>query len=442
MMTPGDRPARQGSVIPPPRGRILTPAWTSGPLPATTPLIERRWMFPVLLLALMMFGQSFQYINDVPPLYALTKGWPLVMMPLAVWGMMRIDLPYRPLLLIVLFWTLAVTPFVGIAVLGNSVLGALASTPKVWSLTTGFSLAAALVLMRPEPATIRRAVITLAAIAFTAFPILSALVPEEAYKRGIDVTKLFIWDEDRGYRLYVPMFFGLITMFMTARSCWERPKAWKIAVLVGCYFLLFTFYKQRTPIAMSGVVIIVGAVLSTRRWRPAAVVGLLCAGALASMPLYFYAQSDAVAQQLGGSLTVRQHEIDAAINFLNASPIRWLIGAGAATRIGNVSLGDIVGTDYFFLADIGWLGVIFEYGTIGAGLLLALALAGLKLTWEAARVGGPLAAALFDYILFFLFSSPVTPIVFLPGELMFCMAMGYYLLRRAREDGLTGTVAR
>ncbi|PTQ09975.1 hypothetical protein CLG96_12550 [Sphingomonas oleivorans] len=428
-------PARHGMVIAPVRGRII-----GRPVPAprertqAAPGAGRGWQFPLMLLILMMFGQSFQYVNDFPPLYLLTKAWPLLMLPVAAWAVMRVDLPYRPLLLITLFWTMAITPFVGVVMLGNTIVGAIASTAKVWALGTGFAMAGLLACFRPDPATLRRGILWLGAISFAAFPLLWAVIPEQYYHRGIAETKLFLWDEDRGLRLYVPMFFGMLTLFFTARSCWERPQAWKLLLVAFFFLVMVTLYKQRMPILGAALVILIGAALSAGRWRTAALVGLGAMGALAAIPLSFYLRSDNVARQLGGSLTTRQAEIEAAIAFLDDRPLRWLIGAGSATRIGDTSLADIVGARLFFLADIGWLGVIFEYGAIGAAILLALLLSGLRLAWAAAKVGGPFAAALFDYILYFLISSPVTPVVFAPGELMFCMALAHYLRRRHAEE--------
>jgi hypothetical protein len=223
------------------------------------------------------------------------------------------------------------------------------------------------------------------------------------------------------------MFFGLLSMFILARRFWARPNWWGPALLAVCFLLMSTIEKERVPIAGAAVVIILGGVLSNARWRIPILVALGSVAALA-VPAYLYLHAGVIAESLGGSLTARQTELDRALAFLNAQPWRWVLGAGAATRIGDVTLGDMVGAPFFFLADLGWLGVIFEYGVIGAALLLVLHLVGLRLTWRAVRADDPLSGAAFDYVLYIVLTSPISSVVLAPGELLTCMAIAWYMI--------------
>ena len=269
----------------------------------------------------------------------------------------------------------------------------------------------------------------LGAATFVVMALLWVVVPVSAYDDGVNQTKLFLSDAERGYRIYMPMFFGLLLIFALNRSFWMRPQLWKPLAIVACFGLLLLIFKQRTVIGGAVIVMVVGAALSLRRWRWP-LLALLELGLLAAAPaIWSYAHSAGVAKSLGGSLTMRQMEIAKALAFLNAEPHRWLFGAGSATRVGEVSLAQIVGAQGFFLADLGWLGVIFEYGAIGVALLLLLHVAGLWITWRAARLGDPVARATFDYVLYILLVSPVLPVTFAPGELCTCMAMAFWYLR-------------
>ena len=106
-------------------------------------------LLTVLLLILPLFCETFQYVIDIAPLYALSKVWPLLTLPLAVIGVGRLDVPAKPLLLAAYAWVFGATPFLSIVVLGNTLAGAVTTTVKVWSLLTVFSLAAALQSLAP-----------------------------------------------------------------------------------------------------------------------------------------------------------------------------------------------------------------------------------------------------------------------------------------------------
>jgi hypothetical protein len=418
----------RGAVLAPARGRVLWDAPRRSPPAAVAAASPGAWRTLAFLVLLPLFGETFQYIVDVDPLYRLAKGWPLLTLPLAAWGLARLDLPYKAQLLLVCGWALGVTPLLGVLQLGNLIGGAVASTVKVWALTYGFSAAAALVLLRPDPRRLGAVVIALGLITFVAMVVISAAAPPEAYLRTIEQTKIFLQDPERGNRVNVPMFLGLLSMFTIARSFWARPRWWQPVVLAVCFLLMLTIYKQRVPFIGAVTIIVLGGVLNNPRWRIPRLVSLIAA-AVVAVPAYLYLHAETVAAGLGGSLTMRQMEFGHAVDFLNAEPWRWITGVGSATRIGDVTLADIIGARVFFLADLGWLGVAFEYGAIGVALLAALHWAGLRLTWRAIRRDDPLSGALFDYVLYIVLASPITSVVLSPGEVLTCMALAWYLMR-------------
>lgn len=117
------------------------------------------------------------------------------------------------------------------------------------------------------------------------------------------------------------------------------------------------------------------------------------------------------------------------LQYLGADAARWVFGVGATSRVGSVTLIGLFKNTGFYLADIGWLGVVFEYGAIGSILLMLVHLAGLRQAMSWARPDDALSLALGDYIIYILVSSAVYSVVFLPGELTTCMALAYYLNR-------------
>ncbi len=410
-------------MIPTRRGRVLR---IVGKSPAIRPSATARpWVVGLLILVLPMFAGLFAYVVDVPPLYALTKVWPLLTLPLAFLAAMRLRLAYQPLLLVTCAWLFGATPLIGIVVLGNDAVGALASSVKVWPLTGALGCAAALWLLKPTEADLAKAVLCLAIGTFAFVVGAWFLAPDRLFLQTMEDTKVFLSDPERGRRINAPMMFAILGLLIVNRAFWRRPAVWKAAiVLLGLAAMIF-FYKQRAQIVGTVAVLALAGALSLDRWRGPV---LLCGAALllaAAWPLSWWLGGTAAAS-LGGSLSMRQIEAEAALRFLNDAPWRWITGVGSATRIGGVTLGDIVGVPFFFPSDLGWLGVVFEYGVIGAGLMLMLHVAAIRLAWQTSRTGGDLADAVSDYAVFLLVVSPVVSVVLSPGELATVLAPAWW----------------
>ncbi|WP_428152369.1 hypothetical protein [Brevundimonas sp.] len=409
------------------RGRILrvgTPARAHSGAPAVSDITV--WRVLILVLTLPMFGGLLFYVVDAKAFYLLAKVWPLLTAPLTLIAAWRLNPPYQPLVLAICAWLLGVTPFIGVTQLGNDVVGAVASSAKIWPLTGALGAAAMLWMVRPTPDDLARAILVLAGLTFGFLVGAWLFAPESLFHQGIEDTKIFLTDLERGRRINVPTMFGVMALFLINRSFWGRPAVWK-ALLIGIGLVcMVMMYKQRAQIGGTVAVLGVGAMLSLRRWQGPAMMAAVSVVIAAALPVSLWLGQNA-ADSLGGSLSMRQIEAEAALRFLNDQPLRWITGVGSATRVGDVTLGDIVGTPFFFPSDLGWLGVVFEYGLIGAGLMLALHLYAIRLAGQAARSGGLAARAVFDYSIFLLVVSPVVSVVLSPGELATVLALAWWL---------------
>jgi hypothetical protein len=424
---------RRGAQITLPTHRAVAPhqvAERQTPMP--------RFQLAVLVLALPMFAQCFQYMVDVLPLYALSKAWPILMLPLFVWGLMRLDLPYKLLQVATLVWVLGVTPLIGIAHLGNEAGAALTTTVKVWPFASAFSLAAMLVLLKTPDIVLRRTLLSLGFATYAIMLLLWIVVPARAYGGGDAVTKLFMYDPERGQHIYMSMFFGMLLIFYLNRSFWIRPRVWIVAALLLAFVLQLWIDKERAAIGGAAVTVVIGAALSMRRFRVAACTGLMLIGGIGIIYAAIKLQSNVdLHSSLGGSLSVRTVSVATAWNYISADPLRWLFGIGATTRFGDITLAQLFGNRMFFLTDIGWLGVAFEYGLIGTLLMLLAHVGGLRAAVRWSTPGDALALAMVDYIIYLMIVSAVYSVVFTPGELTTVIGLSYYLSLAKRRRSHT-----
>jgi hypothetical protein len=209
-------------------------------------------------------------------------------------------------------------------------------------------------------------------------------------------------------------------------------------IVCVAFVLLVMIYKQRVSIAALGGAMLLAAFLHSWRWRAVVLAGAALALLLAvPLVLHFNTLADDVTTSFGGSLSIRQESVGIAFDFLNESFWRWLIGVGTLARINDMTLQVFFHAPMFYLADIGWLGIAFEYGLIGTALLAGVYLLPLVAKGElVGRRPGAFLDALGDYMIFLILASGVYSIMYAPGEATTIFAIFAYINLLRREAGL------
>ncbi|MCG5235023.1 hypothetical protein [Xanthobacter oligotrophicus] len=436
-----DQPASRDPPRDPPSRRVVIPLRrsASGMAPAldTGTHVLAKLAFAATL---PLFAQVFYYLNEYPAPYLLSKAWPFLTLPLALYGMVRLKLPVGRMFLVVLAYGLGFTPMVSVIQLGNGFLDALTTTIKAWPFTYYFSLSAVLALLAVPPESIRKAVLGLGAATFFLMVIIYLVAPTSWYADNPADSKLLLFDLERGYRVYMPMFFGMILVFFLSRAFVLRRNILYGLGVALAFAPMLLIYKQRAAIAAALVVVAFGMAMSLPQRARRIVIGLALAAT--AVGLFLVGRklgllpgggSGDAQDAFGASLSVRQNSSALAFAFLGDDPLRWIFGVGATTRFSTVTLNDIFGNDQFFIADLGWIGVVFEYGIIGAVLLAVLHFWCFATAFRLTRgLDDPFALALSDYVLYLIISSAVYSVVFTPGELGVVMALTIYLDRRRR----------
>ncbi|MGK7868369.1 hypothetical protein [Falsiroseomonas sp. E2-1-a20] len=396
---------------------------------------SRTGTLAVLLLLLPLYLQSFHYVTDIYPLYVLSKAWPLLTLPIALLGLLQRP-RYAGLLVAVLAYTVLVAPLFGMIYFDQGYPSAITATLKVLPFTYYFSILWLLGWLRPRPEDLARAFTLLGGASFLLLAVLWVVMPETAYRTnapGEAASLLFLWDVERGNRIVLPLIFGILFLFLQARLAMRRGEMLRLVVVVLGVLLLLVAYKQRTVIlcliAVLGWILFSEARLALRvvLGYGAAVAGTVLAGVLAMR------EGGLSLDFLGGSLSVRELTLELAVGFLNQNPLGWLLGLGALTRASDISFQEFFNHANFYLADLGWFGIVFEYGLLGAVLILAVYLAALR---EGLRTPSAprdaLVPALTDGLRYMLLASPVLSAIWAPGEVCALLAIFVYLQRQAR----------
>ncbi len=400
------------------------------------PPLGPRARLALLLAVLPMFSGVFQLVGDALPFYALSKVWPFLMLPLAVLGYFQLALPASTLFMVTLAFVISIPPLMATLHLDSTFDEALTTIVKIMPIGNYFSLSMLLFWLRPTPDDVRRAVTWLGYFSFGLLWFLWEVVPSSYYSSGEGLPTIFIGNDDvRGDRIIMSMYFGLLLLFQLSRRLALHGNFWDFVQIVAGYALMIVIYKERVPIIFSFCVILLGFVEALLRSRVIA-LGVALTGGMAALAVGLTIIGvGTVVDSLGGSLAVRLMSIDIAWDFLRDHPLRWLFGAGGTTAYAAVPVTVLFRNPAFFLADIGWLGVMFEYGIFGTGLIAAIHVAVLRISRARARSDAPFAQCLGDYALYLFPASLIYSLALLPGEVGTVAALAVYLHRASALPG-------
>lgn len=411
-----------------PRGRLLQAGFAAAAPPAAKQLAVG-WTVPALVLTLPMFWQSFQYMIDAGPLYFVSKVWPVLCLPAALWGVFALRLPYATYYVIVLAYVLGISPAMSMIELPNSFLEAAITTAKTWSFSFYFALSAVLVWLRPGLGEMRRATLVLAAITGLAMWGLWLFAPLDAYKSDPTLSQVFLFDDERGFRIVLPMSFAMLGLFYIARCMARSPRLWHVVAIGVTFATMLIIYKQRLAILAAILVTGFAATARLRARMPLVFLALLLLSGAAAVAVAVLLPDRLLSQSLGSSLSIRQVSADLAWRYVSDDPVRLLLGVGATTSYSSITVAEVLHFKNFFAADIGWVGVLFEYGLVGSGLIAGAYAMGVLAARRAAQGGAPFAQALFDWTLYQILVTSVYSVVYTPGEMASAMAMAVYAER-------------
>ncbi|MGV7240912.1 hypothetical protein [Caballeronia sp. M23-90] len=391
-----------------------------------------------LLVLLPMFGQTFHYISALPPLWALSKAFPVLSLPavLLLHGQSRF--PMTRQILTSLVWLMLVPSFIAIFTFHESFFTSITAQVKLLPVLYFFSFLSLLLTLQPSLSELQRGFVVLAVAVIGTLILLWAVVPSSWYKDSYVVGQAnFFTNDNRGHRIRMSMYFPIILLFFCyRRAFFERHMGYLLGAAIAFAVTLLIVKTRAMIIGVTGIVII-----NTFRWvRPLARIGLLICAPIALTAVFsagYLATTFSAGADTG--FDTRRISIELASGFLGDEPLRWLFGAGTISPTASNSLLDYF-HHFFFLADITWLGIVFEYGIIGALIILAFQLRGIFFYWRLrGEVQDDFLGALLDYLIYILLISFFYPPTLAPGETAVILAIFVYIWRTGRFCGNADT---
>jgi hypothetical protein len=395
-----------------------------------------RWTYVAMLVAVLpLFGQSFHYVKLLPPAWALSKAFPILSLPLCL----ILFAGRRPegarQMVITILWLVLVPSFISLFTFQQTFFVALTSQLKLLSLLYVFSLLGLLRWMRPTLREIAAAFLICALVSFVLLLVIWALAPQSAYAQHyVAGDSPLLGADARGNRIRLPMYFGLIGILYAWRRFTHRWRpGWLVAWAAG-FTMVLGLVRMRTYILGLALMAAINGFLAAGPRLRLALIALIpfALAGLFSIPF----MASIFSTDKAFAFDVRYISTMKAIAFLGTDPFRWIFGVGSISPIDPAGMMTYF-NHFFFLADITWMGILFEYGVVGALLLLAVPLRGVLLMDSARRIHDtPFLAALRDYLVYSVLISEMLPITLAPGEVTSIMAIALYA-REVRPHAAT-----
>ncbi|WP_019937760.1 hypothetical protein [Bordetella sp. FB-8] len=380
----------------------------------------------LLIAVLPLFGQTFHYIKALMPLWALSKAWPILSLPLALHLMRHPRFPMSRQMLLSFAWLLLLPSLAAMFYFHEGFFTSITAQVKLLPLLYFFSFLALLLILQPTLHELERGFLFWGAVVSAALILLAIVVPDSWYQGSYALNaQPFFSSDNRGHRMRMSMYFPIVMLFFCYRRAWfERSLRYLLGMLVAFAVTALIVKTRAMIIGIVGVVALNSIVWARPRTRllllvlaPVALAGIFSVGYLATI---FDTGADS-------GLEVKVITMQLATGFLGDSPLRWLFGVGSISPTSSDSLIAYF-NHAFFLSDITWLGIIFEYGICGALLWLFVELRGLAFYRRLrTKVEDDFLGALADYIIYVLLISPFYPLTLTPGETTVILAIFVYV---------------
>ncbi|MEK6697992.1 MAG: hypothetical protein AABZ10_03010 [Nitrospirota bacterium] len=228
----------------------------------------------------------------------------------------------------------------------------------------------------------------------------------DMFRWSSDESRVVIYDTVRGYRLNLPVVFIVILIFYLYRRFIEERRLIYVLFLAPAIFYLVVFWKQRFELlGIFLTLLLISAKAFTR--RPVTVMMFV---SLAGSILFSFLRIDYFhGEILSHSVILRMGTIETIIHVLSENWMNVLFGVGNLLGTEDLNFRSLYGSN-FWPSDVGWLGIIFEFGITGTLLFAYIYILLIRNSYRYAADETPaIIMALRDYVYMTILISPLIP---------------------------------
>lgn len=230
-------------------------------------------------------------------------------------------------------------------------------------------------------------------------------------------------------RYVFPIVFVHIGIFIYFRKYLvEKKYKFLIYVFAGVFYEIF-FHEQRMEMAALILTLILS--YTWHKLSPKSAFFLSIIGIIIGLQLILWSFSEIKMYFIqDSSFAIRLNTLSVVFLAFENDVLGWIFGHGFLSPIGQKTYQDLYG-DNFWLADIGWIGVIYEFGIIGVLIFmyvyyLIFSLLNRLLSLQKL----PLILAFRDYVLMSIIFSPLaTLVLYRLGVFISMIAILSYLIK-------------
>lgn len=389
--------------------------------------VKQAASFIVFSFVFLILIQSFYYLDAVPSLYLFSKvGIPLLGAVVVLFLLNSFFIRIEIWLMVLAYFSLAIVAAVRANVVyGQAIeLGFLAQI-KLLNVVSFFLILYFFMYSGLSERRLEVCIFFLGFISLVFYCSLYILVP----KSYMDIFDAFTaYSSSKGERWMVPYHHVLFAYYLVlARWLVLRKAGFRQSVFdlffVGLFFgYMVVFFQQKMLLAAILAVTILSFLFFCSFLNRVVIVFL---GGVFALFL-FYLKFDSFVDLFNfrvDSLGIRARTISTIYSaYIGANVFDLLFGYGGLSSLGYKTLQDFYGVN-FWLSDVGYVGIFFEYGLLGVVTVFVIWFAILKIVLER-QCFSPLGNAAKMYIITLFMLSPLVPeIIYGIGELVFCLAV-------------------
>jgi len=310
-------------------------------------------------------------------------------------------------------------------VFGQPIIYGITSQLKLNAIFYYFIALSFFIFLKPEIKELEKVFIYLGIITLVIYTLVNLFInPASVWTKESDI----VIHDSKGYRFRLKDVFIVIYLFYVFRNFLAGKQRLIMGSLVILILLYLIIYQEQRAEFLSIVIILTWRLIT----KTSVVVKVIFIGIvstililLALFPGNFLNMINSVDTS---SLETRSTTFGIAYKYISSGFTNALFGAGNLNALWKGGFSSLYG-DNFFLSDIGWAGVIFEFGIIGAVLCFITYIKVLKDVEKTNKIyNSVLLYAFADYILVRLVLSFLAPhIPYFIGVYTSILAISVYL---------------